>query len=188
MPCIYLCLCHAHSCLCSSFCVPMFMHCISLLFRVLLSVICCLSVCLSACLSVCLSVSLSVYLSVLSICLSTCLCPHVCLSVCLSVYSSVCLSLSACLLICLSVCLSVCLSARIHVHSLYLFPSTLMFPVFLTGHYGIAGRNTSCLVYTTFSNQILVYTNISLPSIPSTNMLLALHSEVCCVSDTICNK
>ena len=47
----------------------------------------------------------------------------------------------------------------------------------------LTAETPPCLIYSTFHNQILVYHNVSLPSIPSTNLLLALRPEV---RDTVC--
>ncbi|XP_065909231.1 KICSTOR complex protein ITFG2-like [Dysidea avara] len=47
---------------------------------------------------------------------------------------------------------------------------------FHAGQYGI-GTNRSCLVYTTFSNRILVYYNIQLKSMSPSNLLIAMSKE-----------
>ncbi len=47
------------------------------------------------------------------------------------------------------------------------------------GYYGLSdGGNQPCLVYTTFSNMIYLYHNVTLPSIPSSNLLLTLQNKV----------
>lgn len=48
---------------------------------------------------------------------------------------------------------------------------------FALGQYGI-GTNRSCLVYTTFSNRILVYYNIQLKSMSPSNLLLTMAEKV----------
>ncbi|CAI8001739.1 KICSTOR complex protein ITFG2 [Geodia barretti] len=54
---------------------------------------------------------------------------------------------------------------------------------FSAGKYGCEGRDVPCLVYTTFHGQIFIYRNVTLPSIPSTNMLQSLKTNVSSMSN-----
>jgi len=47
------------------------------------------------------------------------------------------------------------------------------------GYYGVSeGEDKPCLVYTTFSNMIYLSHNITLPTIPASNLLLTIQAKV----------
>lgn len=61
------------------------------------------------------------------------------------------------------------------------FERLILYGCSYLGHYGI-GTNRSCLVYTTFSNRILVYYNIQLKNMSPSNLLMVMSEEVSSLS------
>ena len=50
----------------------------------------------------------------------------------------------------------------------------------IIGYFGFASdHNKPCLIYTTFSNKIYIYHNITLPTIAPTNLITFIQEQVC---------